>query len=715
MADARRSFHILTKTCQMSFRVTPEKHLLLSYFGTRLNDPNEAFTAPPAETVAYPTERDARSVRENHSGEYAVDVVQADGMRSLDLRFECYECKNISDGRIKHSFVLTDSAYSVAVRHSITANAPENVFEEEITVINKGNKAILLQRADSGCLRMHAEQYNITTFRGCWAGESRMHEEALQYGNTLCVASSSGTKAAQEGTPGFVLALDEAAREETGRVVLGALAWSGNYSLSFKHAIDHTLFLRGGISLEGAPYRLNRGKEFTTPRLLLTFSNEGKGEASRNLHRWARKCGIRHGEAERAIVLNSWEAVYFDVNEPVLYDLIAKAGEIGAEVFVLDDGWFGSAYPRDRDTAGLGDWVVNRKKLPHGIEGLEQATAVAGLRLGLWIEPEMVNPYSELFVKHPEWVLQLPNRKLTEERNQFVLDLANPAVRQYILRTVDRLLTQHPGITYIKWDCNRKVTETGSAQPHYNQNNLFVDYVRGYEEIISELTTLHPRVTFQACSAGGGRADYGTLLRHDEFWVSDNTDPVSRLFMQWGVGHFFPSLSMGAHITASPNHQTGRETPLKFRIDTAMSARLGLEWDLRCLSDGERNALRHALNVYKELRPIIHQGDLWRIKSPIDGRSCSLLYHSTESGKECAVLFAWQWGLDYTERDERLMLPALSADKKFLAEEICPDETGFRSPLAGRILSGDYLANAGLPLRWNRPLQSAVWRLTEQP
>lgn len=713
MGNALRLFHILTEACQMSFRVTPENFLLLSYFGKRFNNPNDAFTAPTAETTAYPTERDARSTRENRSGEYAVDAVQTDGMRSLDLRFETYECEHVSEGRVKHSFVLRDAAYPTAVRLCITANERENVFEEEVVIANGGTGAILLQRVDSGCLRVRSAQYYITTFRGCWAGESLMHEEKLQYGNILSVTASSGTKAAQEGTPGFVLSLDESAREDSGCVLLGALAWSGNYDISFKHGIDHSLFLRGGVSLNGAPYRLEGGKTFTTPRLLLTFSNRGKGQASRNLHQWARKHGIRHGEGERAIVLNSWEAVYFDVNEPVLYDLIAKAGEIGAEVFVLDDGWFGTVYPRNRDTAGLGDWVVNREKLPHGIEGLERAAAAAGIRLGLWIEPEMVNPYSELFVKHPEWVLQLPNRKLIEERNQLVLDLTNPTVRQYILRTVDSLLSKHAGITYIKWDCNRKITETGSSRRPYSQSNLFVDYVRGYEEIIAELTALHPRVTFQACSAGGGRADYGTLRHHDEFWVSDNTDPVSRLSMQWGIGHFFPSFSMGAHVTASPNHQTGRETPLKFRTDTAMSARLGLEWDLRLLSDAEWTQLRHALDTYKALRPIIHRGELWRIKSPSDGRSCSLLFHLKENGKECAVLFAWQWGLGYTEQDERLRLPALSVDKQFHTEELCPDETGIRSPLAGCFVSGEYLVTVGLPLRWNRPLQSAVWRFTE--
>lgn len=715
MADALRSFHILTETCQMSFRVTPENFLLLSYFGTRLNDPNEALITPTAESVAYPTERDARSTRENRSGEYAIDIVQEDGMRSLDLRFENYECENTPNGGIKHCFVLRDSVYPVEVRHCITAYTDENVLEEEVTVINRGDDTILLQRIDSGCLRMRSEHYRITTFRGCWAGESIMHEELLQYGNTLSVSSSSGTKAAQEGTPGIIVSLDDFSTEETGRVILCSLAWSGNYDISVKHAIDHTLFLRGGISLEGSPYSLGGGKTYTAPHFLMTFSKNGKGQASRNLHRWARKRGIRHGEEERAIVLNSWEAVYFDVNELVLYDLIAKAGEIGAEVFVLDDGWFGTTYPRNRDTAGLGDWVVNRKKLPHGIEGLEQATASAGMRLGLWIEPEMVNPYSDLFIKHPEWVLQLPNRKLIEERHQLVLDLTNPTVSQYILRTIDSLLSKHPGITYIKWDCNRKITETGSAYRQNTQSNLFVDYVKGYEKIIAELTVLHPRVTFQACSAGGGRADYGTLRHHDEFWVSDNTDPVSRLFMQWGVGHFFPALAMGAHITASPNHQTGRETPLKFRADTAMSARLGLEWDLRSLSDAERNQLHHILNTYKELRPIIHRGDLWRIKSPEDGRSCSLLYHLKDGEKEHAVLFAWQWGRGYTEQDEYLRLPALSPNKKFHIEEICPDETGIRSPLAECTVSGEYLATVGLPLRWNRPLQSAVWKLSERP
>lgn len=698
----------------MSFRLSEAGSLCCCYYGARLSRPDDAFLSPAAEAPIYPTDLDSRGAWSNMSGEYALDIVQPDGMRSAQLL--CTGCElTRGEGRQQARLLLKDPVYPIEVHIAITACEESDVFEEEATLTNRGENPVLLHRADSGCLRLRGSCYHISTFRGSWAGESILREERISRGNTLSVTSETGCRAAQEGTPGFLVATGGPAAEESGRVYLGALAWPGDYELTFKHAADGSLFARAGMALR-VPYRLDGASSLALPRLVLTFSNGGKGEASRNVHRWARAGGIRDGATCRKTVLNSWEGAYFTFDEALLHRMMADAADLGIETFVLDDGWFANKYPRDNDRAGLGDWEVNHAKLPHGLAGLAAEAQRCGMRFGLWIEPEMVNPYSELFIRHPEWVLQLPNRKLKEERHQLVLDLSNPDVRRHILFTLDKLLTENPGITYIKWDCNRKISDAGSTWLGAQfQGNLAVDYARGYEEIVAMLAKLHPGVTLQACASGGGRADYGTLRHHHEIWVSDNTDPVERLRMQWSLGHLFPAMAMGAHVTASPNHQTGRETPLKFRLDAAMSARLGFELQPGRLPAEERDYIRRALEMYETLRPIVQLGELYRLQSPLEGDSCALLYRLREEACERALLFAWQWGSPYTERSSRLPLAGLDAEAVYDIRELLPDDTGLHSPMAGHAASGGWLMEAGLPVQWNRPLQSALWLLEKTP
>lgn len=712
MPESSLFFHLATSRTQMSFRVADNGLLLLCYYGARLKCPEDAFLAPAAEDPLYPTELDSRAAWGNMSGEYALDIMHPDGMRSVELLYAGHERHALDSGR-RLVFMLKDPVYPVEVRITLTAHEESDVFEQKVAVVNTGESPLRLHRAASGCLRLRGHSYRAVTFRGCWAGESLMREEEIACGNMLCVGSETGARAAQEGTPGFLLSLDGTASEETGRVVLGALAWPGNYELSFKHAPDGSLLARAGLSTP-VPFLLGAGSTLSLPSLLMTYSNRGRGHASRNIHRWARAYGIRGGAACRPTVINSWEGTYFSFDEALLHRMMADAADLGIETFVLDDGWFANKYPRNNDRAGLGDWEPNRAKLPHGLQGLADKAQSLGLQFGLWVEPEMVNPCSELFTRHPEWVLQLPNRKLKEERHQLILDLANPGVRRYILQTMDRLLTENPGISYIKWDCNRKISDFGSTWlSRVEQGNLAFEYARGYEEIIDTLTKLHPGVTFQACASGGGRADYGTMRHHHEFWVSDNTDPVERLGMQWSLGHLFPAIAMGAHVTASPNHQTGRETPLKFRFDTAMSARLGFELQPGQLSDDERGFLQKGLEAYKKLRPIVQLGDLYRLKSPFDGPSCALLYRLRENEKERIALFAWQWGRFYTDRKERILLHGVDAAKRYSIEEQNLDDAGILSTLHGKTISGAFLKDAGFPLTWNKPAQSAVWLLME--
>ena len=410
------------------------------------------------------------------------------------------------------------------------------------------------------------------------------------------------------------------------------------------------------------------------------------------------------------VLYNSWEATEFNIDVSQQTALAELAADIGVELFVMDDGWFGNRFPRNDARAGLGDWQENRAKLPHGIDGLAEKAEELGIRFGIWVEPEMVNPQSELFLSHPDWVIGLPGRENRLERSQYLLDLSNPEVRGYILGVMRELLGKHPGIAYVKWDCNRKISDPGSAWlDARHQGNLAIDYVRGYESVLDALAEEFPQVVFQACSSGGGRADYGTMRRHHEFWTSDNTDACERVFMQWSIGHLFPAISMGAHVTASPNHQTGRAVPLKFRFDAAMAARLGFELQPCDMTEEDAAFSRRALAEYKRIRPVVQFGDLYRLSSPYESRMASLMYVREDR----AVVFAWLMDKWLADAPPPLRLKGLKPGTRYLLRELNMDGNGSLTHVHEQVLGGDFLMNAGIRINWKKTFQSVCLECIE--
>lgn len=703
-----------TKSSQMSFDCKKEGKLNRIYYGKKLAHSEDALLSSQTSTPAYPSLHDANGSWALATNEFDISITQPDGKVSLDLVLDSHKVSKPSEGQELAVFELKDTHYPVKVRLSVLAHEDSNVFEQWVEIINDGNEAINIDQANSGHLAAKANSYFVTTFSGAWGGESLMSEEDVKRGNMLIRASHGGTRTAQEGTPGFVLSLNGPAQENSGDVYMGALAWSGNYDLRFKHAQSNRMYASFGVNMQHSPYRLEAGKTLTLPHWVVTFSNEGKGEASRQLHRWARSGGLRGGDQERLTLLNSWEGAYFSFDEPLLHKMMERASDMGVELFVLDDGWFANKYPRNSDKAGLGDWDVNKTKLPNGLPGLVKAAEERKIKFGIWVEPEMVNPKSELFEKHPEWAIQLPHRDLRVERSQLGLDLTNPEVQDYIIEAMDKLLTQNPDIVYIKWDCNRSVWDPGSNYlSDKNQKNLYIDYVNGYYRIMDALMKKHPKVVFQACASGGGRADYGAMKYHHEFWVSDNTDPYERIFMQWGVGHLFPAISMASHVTASPSHQTGRVTDLKFRFDVAMSARLGFELQPQKLSDEEVEFSKKALVEYKRIRPIVQFGDLYRLRSPYGNKDSSLMYVHEQGGKQHAVVFAYSLDRLMTDTTPPVKLNGLKADKRYKVTEINVDKNGTRTPLHDKEVGGDYLMENGIQFNWRKDLQSCLVELQE--
>lgn len=627
------------------------------------------------------------------SGEYALQLLFADGSMGFNPQLKDSCC---DEGVLV--LTLEDPRHPGIILTLSLQLHEEGVFTQQVTLKNSTSSQLQILRAHSATALMQGHSYHATTFRGVWAGEHIMQQQEVKRGNTLSVSSCTGIKTSQEGTPGIIIATDTPAHEEFGHSLLAALEWSGNYDISFTHNAQGQGLLGLGHDFARAPYTLAAGQTLALPRALLLNSLQGKGDATRRLHRYLRRCITPRGLEQRPCLLNSWEGVHFDVEEPTLRAMMQRTSELGIEMFVLDDGWFGR---RKDDTTSLGDWQPDTEKLPQGLQPLTDYASAQGLKFGIWVEPEMVCPDSELFRAHPDWALQLPGLPPTEQRRQLVLNLARVDVQDFVLNTVSDLLSTNPGISYVKWDCNRMMTDA----PH---PNIYFDYICAYYRIMRELRQRHPQVIFQCCSAGGGRMDLGAAQFHEEFWLSDNTDAHDRLCMQWSANHFFPANAVGAHVTASPNLYTGRRTSLKFRFDVALAGRLGFELDPRTLSAEEAQELSERLALAKELRPLVQLGDLYRLVSPYEGPDCALLY---TDGRQ-ALLLAYTTERTFTNQRTRIPVRGLSAGKRYRIEELLPDSPRPLCPLGGTELSGAELMSKGIPIHWSRPLQSVCIRLT---
>ena len=533
---------------------------------------------------------------------------------------------------------------------------------------------------------------------GTWANEGQVVCEALTAGQKI-IKNKDGVRNAHTDHAEVMFSLDGRGRELTGDVIGAALCYSGNYELKVETDDTEYHYFFAGINADNSEYHLKRGETFETPRVALTFSQEGLSGASRNFHRWGRKYRLAHGNRERKILLNSWEGVYFDINQEGMDQMMKDIADMGGELFVMDDGWFGEKYPRKTDNCALGDWVVDRQKLPDGIEGLLRDAKKRGVKFGIWIEPEMTNSVSELYERHPDWIVKAPKRDAVLGRGgtQLVLDLSNPKVQDYVYSIVDRLMTQYPEIDYIKWDANMAIMNHGSQYlPMSDQSHLYIAYHRGFESVCKRIRAKYPDLTIQACASGGGRANWGVLPWFDEFWVSDNTDALQRIYMQWGTSYFFPAIAMASHISAAPNHTVYRTTSLKMRIDVAMSGRLGMEIQPKNMTDEEKALCRKAIAEYKEIRPVVQFGDIYRLVSPFDKRGVASMMYVDEK-KDRAVFYWWKTEQFHNEHLPRIKMAGLDANRRYRVRELNRIDL---TPMycEGKSYSGEYLMNRGLEI-----------------
>lgn len=646
------------------------------------------------------------------TAEAALQVQHGDGNMSLDLLVTDVQTK------VENDFTLTritthDKVYPFEVKIMYKAYRNSDIIETWTEISHTEKKDVKLQQFASAYLPVRKNDVWISHLYGTWANESKVVAEPLLPGMKV-IKNKDGVRNSHTSHAEVMISLDGKPQEEHGRVIGAALCWGGNFSLRFDTDDTNYHSFFAGINEDASAYSLAPKEVFVTPELALTYSDRGLGGVSRNFHQWARNGKVHGGKKQRDILLNSWEGVYFDISEQGMDQMMGDIADMGGELFVMDDGWFGDKYPRKTDNSSLGDWTVDTNKLPHGIDGLVKSAKKQGIKFGIWLEPEMTNNVSELYEKHPDWIIRQPNREPRPGRGgtQLVLDVSNPKVQDFMYQLVDKLMIENPDVAYIKWDANMNISSYGSSYLTADkQSHLYIDYQRGLRRVMERIRAKYPDLVIQACASGGGRANYGILPNFEEFWVSDNTEALQRIYMQWGTSYFFPAVAMGAHVGSSPNHQTGRALPLKLRFDVAMTGRLGMEMQPKNMTEDERVFARKAIATYKQIRPVIQQGDLYRLISPYDDKGvASLIYITPE--KERAVFFAFKTVHYQGQIIPRFRLSGLDANKLYRLTELNVED---KDPLAveGKVFSGALLMNTGIELPLSHEYESRVLELVE--
>ncbi|ROS88159.1 alpha-galactosidase [Muribaculaceae bacterium Isolate-080 (Janvier)] len=631
-------------------------------------------------------------------GEAAMSVTHADGNMTTDVEVTGINTTTAPDGAKVTTIAMRDKVYPFDLNVNYRTYPGEDVIETWVDVTNNEKGTVRLNRFMSGYLPVRYGDVWLSQLYGSWANEGKLSQTPLNHGVRM-IKNKDGVRNSHTSHAEIMLSLDGKPQENTGRTIGAALEYSGNYKLFIDTDDSDYHHFFAGINEENSAYNLKKGESFVTPPLALTYSEEGLSGVSRNFHRWGRNHRLHNGDKERSILLNSWEGVYFDIDEAGMANMMKDIADMGGELFVMDDGWFGAKYPRDNDSTSLGDWVVDTDKLPNGIQGLIDTAKANGVKFGIWIEPEMTNTVSELYEKHPEYIIKAANRPATQGRGgtQLVLDLANPKVQDIVFTVVDTPMRKYPEIDYIKWDANAPIMDHGSQYlTADNQSHLYIDYHNGFETVLNRIRKAHPDVTIQACASGGGRANWGVLPWFDEFWTSDNNDALQRIYMQWGTSYFFPAIAMGSHISASPNHQTFRRIPVKFRADVAMSGRLGLELQPKNMTDEEKAIVKNAIADYKKIRPIVQFGDIYRLVSPYDGKGiASLMYVNPD--KNDAVFYWWKTETFMNQQLPRVVMAGLDPDKTYTVHELNRIDN---EPLSfeGKSFTGRYLMSNGLEI-----------------
>ena len=687
---------VQTKNTTMVLNVDEGKQPQYVYFGAKLSDSDlqHMQRTHGGRMDAYP------AYGMNCPAEAALAITHADGNLSTAL---------IATGDVEQEGSITrirmkDPVYPITVDLCYMSRPEVDMIETWTEIKNGEAKTVTLTQFASICLPIRRGNVWLSHFYGSWGNEARLCEEPVTPGEKI-IKNKDGVRNSHTDHAEVMFSLNGKGQENQGDVIGAALCYSGNFQLKVETDDSDYHYFYAGINPDNSEYHLKKGETFITPKVALSFSQCGLSGISRNFHKWGRKYMLAHGDKERKILLNSWEGVYFDINQKGMDQMMGDIASMGGELFVMDDGWFGVKYPRKTDNCALGDWVVDTNKLPEGIEGLLRDAKKHGIKFGIWIEPEMSNTVSELYEKHPDWIIKAPKRDAVLGRGgtQVVLDMANPKVQDFVFSIVDNLMTKYPEIDYIKWDANMAIMNHGSQYLNMaDQSHLNIEYHRGFQKTCERIRAKYPDLTIQACASGGGRANWGVLPYFDEFWVSDNTDALQRIYMQWGTSYFFPAIAQASHISATPNHTVFRTTAMKYRIDVAMSGRLGMEIQPKNMSDDEKALCRQAIKEYKEIRPIVQFGDIYRLVSPYDKLGLASMMYVNEA-KSKSVFFWWKTESFQNEHLPLVKMAGLDANKMYKVHELNRID---KNPMdvEGKTFSGAYLMNHGLEMPYrNEP------------
>ncbi len=701
--ENRQVFLINTEHTSYGMAVTDGRYLCHLYYGKRIEDTDLRYLLREDEPPFVPSENvretgsflDAAYMEYPESGmgdyrESAFCMRDERGFRASELSYDGYEIRKGKPGLeglpavwgseedcMTLKIWLKDELTGVRVTLLYSTFADVDVITRAVTVENAGEEAVYLEKVFSACLDLDDRDFEMMGLYGSWARERHIERMPLGWGRRN-IASFRGESSHQEHP--FLALVTPETTQETGEVYAMNFVYSGNFMAQAEKSQFGAVRMTMGIHPEGFVWKLAPGERFTAPEVVMVYSDQGLGKMTRTFHDLYRSHLIRsrYLHEKRPILINNWEATYFDFDEKKLLEIAREASELGIEMLVMDDGWFGK---RNCDDSSLGDWVVNEEKIRGGLSSLVEEVKALGMKFGIWIEPEMISPESELYRKHPDWALQIPGRDITQSRAQYVLDFSRDEVVDGIYEMIAGVL-RSADISYVKWDMNRQLATMGSlALPADRQGELYHRYMLGVYRMQERLVTDFPEILLENCSGGGARFDPGMLYYSPQIWCSDDTDAVERLAIQEGTALLYPVSAMGAHVSVCPNHAVGRVTPFETRGHVALLGTFGYELDITKLSEEEKNLVRKQVADYHRYNDLIREGDYYRMESSMSGSAFdSWMIVSKDKGR--ALVFAVQVTAKPNGKSRFLRLKGLDPQQMYRVE--------------GRTYRGNVLMNAGL-------------------
>jgi alpha-galactosidase len=705
----KQVFYIHTKETSYIFGVSDEKRLYHAYYGKKISGKELAkISEPKFKEIGYHSSDNKRSnfmpeinIYDGYNVfENTIKASMSDGVRSLDC---VYAGHKISEDTLE--VTLKDKIYKLQIILLYKIYPELNLIEKSLAIKNNEKKlSLTLESFNSGDMILPAGKYNLGFFHGGWIKEMSLRFEEISHGKK--VLESRTGNSSHILNPSFFITKDEKVSEDTGEYYFGQLLWSGNWKFTFEKRLYDIVTFTGGVNSFDGFVTLRPGTEFKAPSLLLGFTDKGTGQMSRNLHDFYRQYMLpkQNLKTLQRVLVNSWEAFYFDLNEEKLLKLAEIAVNIGAELLVVDDGWFRG---RNDDTSSLGDWEPAVNKFPGGMIRFTTKIKAKNLLFGIWMEPEMVNPNSNLYKKHPDWCYHFEGRPRTEMRHQLVLNITKKEVMDYLKKAIHRVITEFDP-DYVKWDMNRYISEAGAS--NLKDTPVWIEHMKAAYELMAYMRSLKPSLIIEGCAGGGGRFSGGMFSYVDQMWTSDNNDPFCRQYIQYGTSLFYPAQVMCCHVGDSPYGLTGRESSLMFRVRTAMAGNFGIEANLLKWNRSEQETIKNEIALYKSIREIIYRGDLYRIESPYGGSRVSFMYVSKD--KTEAVLFAFIINKEQDARpgdarsaslQNRIKLKGLDPEAKY---EI---ETGGKKSQA----TGAGLMTAGLEVSLEKEQDSRVIKINK--